>query len=118
MRSFEEKLQEYLWILCKTKNIPPVDLRFKCFGDENKFWSSKDNLYFNVSCESYYASNTEDVKTLISHIIDTLWEYATSPNHRVALYIEKITHMETWVDVTIGGCLFEDDTVLEWEWCK
>ena len=114
MGSFEAELQDYIWDLCKTKNIPPADLRFRCYGDENKFWSSKDNLYFHVGCLDYYASNTEDAKKLISNLVDGLWEYATPPNHRIALYVEKIVDMETWIDVTLGCCLFEDDGILGW----
>lgn len=114
MDNFEKELQDYIWDLCKTKNIPPVDLRFRCYGDENKFWSSKDNLYFEVDCIDYHASSTEIVKELISDVIDVLWEYATQSNHRIALYIEKIVDMETWVNVVLGSCLFEDDGILGW----
>jgi hypothetical protein len=52
------------------------------------------------------------VKTLVSHIIDVLWEQATQPNHRIALYLQNIVGKGSWIDVTLGSCLFEDDTVL------
>lgn len=112
MKYFEEELQEYVCNLCESKNMPPVDFRFRCFGDINKFWSSKTNSYFELDCVNYYATDTEDVKILVSHIIDLLWEHATQPNHRVALYIEDITDRDNWVDVIIGGCLYEDDSLL------
>lgn len=112
MKHFEEELHEYVYNLCESKNIPPVDFRFRCFGDKNKFWSSKENLYFELDCVNYYATDTEDVKILVSHIIDKLWEYATQPNHRVAIYIEDIVDRDSWVDVIIGGCLLEDDSLL------
>ena len=114
MESFESELQDYIWDLCKTKNIPPADLRFRCYGDENKFWSNSASSYFELDCVNYYASDTEDVKTLVSHIIDVLWEQATQPNHRVALYLKNIVGHGSWIDVTIGSCLFEDDAVLGW----
>lgn len=114
MRSFEEKLQDYIYDLCKTKNISPPDFRFRCFGDVNKFWSSNTNSYFKLDCVNYYASDTEDVKTLVSHIIDVLWEQATQPNHRIALYLQNIVGKGSWIDVTLGSCLFEDDGILGW----
>lgn len=115
MISFEEELQEYAYDLCKEKNIPPIDFRFRCFGDINKFWSSKTNSYFELNCVSYYANDTEDVKTLVSHIIDVLWEQATQPNHRIALYLKNIINKGNWIDVEIGSCLLEDDGILGWK---
>lgn len=108
---FEEELQEYIYDLCEEKNIK-LDLRFECFGDINKFWSSKTNSCFELDCVSYYTCNTEDVKTLVSHIIDVLWKQATQPNHGVALYFKNIINKDNWIDVTVGGCLVEDDVFL------
>ena len=108
MRCFEEELQEYIFDLCETKNIPAPDLRFRCYGDMNRFWSSGTNSYFELDCVNYYASDTEDIKTFISHIIDVLWECATQPNHRIALYVHNIANKGSWIDVSIGSCLFED----------
>lgn len=112
MKYFEEELREYIYDLCETKSISPPDFRFRCFGDMNKFWSSSTNSYFKLNCVSYYASDKEDVKTLVSHIIDVLWEQAAQPNHRVALYLENIVGHGNWIDVVIGSCLFEDDALL------
>lgn len=115
MRSFEEELQEYISALCEIKNIAPVDLRFRCYGDENKFWSSKDNVYFEVDCVHYHARDTRNVKDFISDVIDVLWEYAAQPNHRIALYVEDIIDRGHWIQFTIGSCLFEDDGILGWK---
>ena len=112
MEQFEYELQEYVYNLCNAKNIPSVDLRFRCFGDVNKFYSSNVDSYFTLGCVNYYAANIEDVKTLVSNIIDKVWEHATQPNHRIAMYIENIVNRDSWVDVTIGSCLLEDDSVL------
>lgn len=112
MKSFEMELQDYIYDLCTTKHIPSPDLRFRCFGDVNKFWSSKTNSYFKLDCLNYYASDIEDVKILVFRIIDILWEQVAQPNQRVALYLENIIDKGSWVNVTIGSCLFEDDTVL------
>lgn len=112
MKTFEEDemIQEYIYTLCESKNIP-IDLRFHYFADMNKFWSNKTNSYFEIGCVNYYASNIEDIKILISNIIDVLWGQATQPNHKIALYIEDIVDMNDWFDVCIGGCLFEDDAL-------
>lgn len=112
MKTFEEDemIQEYIYALCESKNIP-IDLRFHCVADMNKFWSNKTNSYFEIDCVNYYASNIEDIKILISHIVDVLWEQAAQPNHKIALYIEDIVDMNGWFDVCIGGCLFEDDAL-------
>ena len=111
-RCFEEELREYVYNLCKEKNIPSVEFHFRCFGDMNKFWSSETNSYFELVCESYHTSNTEDVKILVSHIVDMLWEQATKPNHRIALYLKNIVDNGSWIDITIGSCLFEDNALL------
>ena len=112
MKCFEGELQEYIINYCEINNISPPDFRFRCFGDVNKFWSSKTNSCFELDCVSYYASDIEDVKTLVSHIIDVLWEQTTQPNHRIALYFKNIVGKGDWIDITIGSCLFEDDTLL------
>lgn len=111
MEFFEDELQEYIINYCETNNIA-VDLRFRCFADMNKFWSSKTNSCFELDCVNYYASDTEDIKTLVSHIIDVLWEQATQPSHRIALYVQNIVGHGSWIDVVIGSCLFEDDAML------
>lgn len=111
MNCFEEELQEHIYDLCETKGIS-IDFRFRCFGDVNKFYSSKTNSCFELVCENYYASNTEDVKKLVTNIIDLLWEQAAQPNHRIALYLQNIVGKGNWIDVTIGSCLFEDDALL------
>lgn len=112
MRYFEEELQEYVYDLCKAKNIPSPDIRFRCFGDINYFLS-KGNSYWVLDCVSYYAEDTEDVKRIVSCIIDVLWRQATKPNHRIALYLKDIIDKGNWIYITIGGGLYEDDTLYE-----
>ena len=107
----EYMLYDHICNLCEIKDMPPIDLRFKCFGDANKFWSSETNSYFEISCVNYYADDIEDAKELVTYIIETLWKYATKPNHRVALYIEDVENKCGWVNMIIGGCLFEDDSI-------
>lgn len=108
----EHMLYDHICNLCETKNMPPIDLRFKCFGDVNRFYSSSTDSYFEISCVNYCAANIEDAKELVAYIIETLWKYATKPNHRVALYIEDVENKFGWVNMVIGGCLLEDDALL------
>lgn len=112
MKCFEEELQEYIYNLCEQKDIPLPDIRVARLGDSGKFWLSETNSYFEPDCVNYYTSDTEDIKTLVSHIIDELWEHATQPNHRIGLYIKNIINKVSWIDVSIGGFLFEDDVLL------
>ena len=108
MKIFEDEVQEYIINYCETNNVA-IDLRFRCFADINKFWSGKTNTCFELECVNYYAHDTEDIKTLVSCLIDVLWEQATQPSNRIALYIQNIVDHDCWVDVAIGSCLFEDD---------
>lgn len=113
MKDYVYELYDYICNLCETRNMPPVDLRFKHIGDVNKFWSSKANSYFEISCSDYYAQDIENAKEIICYIMETLWEYATKPNHRIGLYVEDIVKKDDgWISVTIGGCLIEDDALL------
>lgn len=109
VKCVEEELQEYIFDLCERKNIP-IDLRFRCYGDVNGFCTN--NEVFTVECVEYYASNKEDIKHLIYTIITDLWEYATNPLHRIALYIKDVDYMDGWFNVIVGNCLFEDDGIL------
>ena len=113
MKDYVYELYNYIYNLCETKNMPPVDLRIRNIGDVNKFWLSKTNWYFEVSCSDYYAQDIEDAKEVIRYIIETLWEYATKPNHRIGLYVEDIVKKDDgWICITVGSCLFEDDALL------
>ena len=108
----EHMLYDHIYNLCETKNMPPVDLRFKCFGDANRFYSSNNDSYFEISCVNYYADDTEDAKELVTYIIETLWKYATKPNHRIAFYVENIENKCGYINMIIGSCLLEDDALL------
>lgn len=107
------ELYECIYDLCEAKNMSPVDLRFGCLDDMPKFWSSKTNSYFEPSCVDYYAEDLENAKEITLYILETLWDYATKPNHRIALHIKDIAKQDDgWIRLTIGACLFEDDALL------
>lgn len=111
MECFEEGLQKYILDLCKKNNVQ-IDLRFRCFGDKNQYWSSETNECFEVQCEHHYASDGDDVKRMMFDSIDLLWFQATKQNHRVALYFKNIVGKGDWIDVEFGACLFEDNSLL------
>ena len=106
MKYFEEELQEYIHDLCETKNIP-IDLRFACFGDINKFYTN--NKEVSLDCVAYYAQGTDDIKQFFHTYLTHLWESATQPNHRLAVYVKDLVCMDGWINVIVGGCLLEDD---------
>ena len=106
MKYFEEELREYIDNLCETKKIP-IDLRFGCFGDINKFYIN--DKYISLDCVAYYTEGTDDIKQFFHTYLTHLWESATQSNHRLAVYVKDILCMDGWTDVIVGGCLFEDD---------
>lgn len=107
--SFEEELKEYIEDLCETKNIP-IDLRFACLGDVNKFCTN--NIEFSVNCVSYYTKDFEDIKSFFKHYLDIIWSNRQRSINRMALYIKNIVDMDSWYEVIVGDCLFEDDSLI------
>ena len=89
-----------------------IDLRWKCFGDRNKFYTNNEE--FTVKCTHYLATNLDDVKDLITMYIESIWEYIEHPNNRMVLYIEDIVDNDSWYDVVMGGFLFRDDAGDGW----
>lgn len=111
MKCFEEELYEYIYDLCLAKGIS-IDYRFRCYGDMNEYWSSKTNSCFKLDCKNSYTGNIEDVKDFVIHNINELWEQATQPNHRIALYVHNIIVDGEQIEIIMGSCLFEDDALL------
>ena len=107
MKDFELELQEYIRNYCELKNIP-IDLRFACFGDANKFYTH--GIEFDCNCVSYYTNDFKDIKNFFRHYLDVMWSSRGSSMNKVALYIGGIIDMDGWYDVIVGGGLFEDET--------
>ena len=84
-----------------------VDIRWKCFGDRNKFYINNED--YVISCVNYFASDLDDVKDLLLMYIENMWEDIEPPHNRVAMYIEDIVDMDGWYQVIMGGCLFRDE---------
>ena len=105
MKNFELELQEHILNYCASKNIS-IDLRFKCFGDENKFYTN--DTEFSADCVEYYANGHEEIKRFLIEYIDIMWKNCNPPMNRIALYVEDIADMGGWYNMIIGGGLFED----------
>ena len=108
MNNFESELQEYIFDYCDMKEIE-IDLRFACFGDENKFYTH--DTEFSLDCVDYYTEDFEDIKKFFKHYLDAMWEDCKSPMNRIALYIKDIVDMDSWYEVIVGGGLFKDDAL-------
>lgn len=108
MNDFELELQKYILDYCNTKEIA-INLRFACFGDENKFYTH--DIEFCVDCVDYYTEDFEDIKNFFRHYLDIMWSNCKRPMNRIALYIKDIVDMDSWYEVIVGGCLFEDDAL-------
>ena len=109
MNNFELELQEYILDYCDMKEIE-IDLRFACFGDENKFYTH--DIEFSLDCVGYYTEDFEDIKKFFKHYLDVMWENCKHPMNRIALYIKDIVDMDSWYEVIVGGGLFEDDALV------
>lgn len=110
MKNFELELQEHILNYCGSKNIP-LDLRFKCFGDENKFYTN--DTEFSADCVEYYANSLADITVFFTTSIDAMWEKCNPPMNKVGLYVEDIADMGGWYNITIGGALFTDQAEQE-----
>ena len=108
MKSMELELQEYIHNYCDEKNMS-IDLRFACFGDENKFYMNNEE--FSVICISYYTYDFEDVKKFCIDYLNHEWKHYEYPYNRTALYIQDIIYIDGWYEVLVGGRLFVDDTL-------
>lgn len=108
MNDFELELQKYILDYCNTKEIA-IDLRFACFGDENKFYTH--DIEFCVDCVDYYTEDFEDIKNFFRHYLDIMWGDCKRPMNRIALYIKDIVDMDSWYEVIVGGGLFEDEAL-------
>lgn len=102
------ELKEFIENYCETKNIS-IDLRFACLADVNRFYTNE--VEFSLDCVNYYAEDFEDIKKFFADYLDIMWEKCELPMNRIALYIKDIVDMDYWYDVTVGGGLFEDDTL-------
>ena len=107
MENIETKLQEHILIYCQSKNIS-IDLRFKCFGDANRFYTH--DAEFCVDCVAYDTDDFEDIKKFFVHYVDIMWKRRYQMN-RIALYIEDIVDMDGWYEVVVGGGLFTDEAL-------
>ena len=108
MKCIEKELYEYICDYCNKKDIP-IDLRFRCFGDENKFYTH--DIEFGYNCVNYYTKDFQDIQNFFRHYIDIMWSQRYHSVNRIGLYIENIIDMDGWHDVIVGGGLFEDDTL-------
>ena len=106
----EQDVYDDIYELCREKGIP-IEIRWACFGDTNRFY--KDGEPFTVVCSSYYASNIEDVKTLIMTHIESIWECEEAwenlsrSDYAVSIYVMDIIymHMKDYYCVIIGGTI-------------
>lgn len=104
----ELELRDYILNYCNMKNIK-IDLRFACLGDYYKFYTP--NTEFSLDYVGYYAKDFEDIKKFFADYLDIMWENCKPPMNRIALYIKDIVDMDSWYEVIVGGCLFEDETL-------
>ena len=109
MKLNELGLQKYIIDYCESKNIP-IDLRFACFGDENKFYHN--DTEFSLEYSSYHSDNSEDIKRLFAFILDVMWEHCTHPLNRLALYVKDTVAMDDWYEVTFGYGAFTDEALV------
>ena len=108
MKNIELELKEYILNYCITNNIQ-IDIRFACFGDNNKFYT--DRTEFSVSCLSYGIRDLEDIKQFLVDYLEKMLKNCKYPINRVALYIKDILCMDRGYEVIVGGCLFVDDAL-------
>ena len=112
MTNIEKELCKYIFDYCETNGIA-ADIHFRCFGDENKFYSH--DTEFTLECNSYFVDNfngIEDVKRFFVNYLDAMWEHCESPMDRIALYIEDIVDHDDWYDVIVGGGIFVDKALV------
>lgn len=108
MKCLEQELHEYICDLCVAKEIP-LEIHWRCFGDPSVFY--KDGQEFTIACVSYYASDVEDIKSLLIEYIEEMWECeevwgnTSRSNYRVAIYVMDIVDKDGWYDVVIGGAI-------------
>ena len=108
MNYFKKELHEYICGLCLEKQIP-LEIHWRCFEDSSKFY--RDGKEFVIACSGLYASDKEDIKSIIMTHIEDIWEdesiwqdFARS-NYRVAIYVLGIEDMDGWYNVIIGSSI-------------
>ena len=107
------ELQEYICDLCLEKRIP-LEIHFGCLGDKDVFY--RDDEKFVIACNGFYASNREDVKSVIITYIESIWKDESiwcnfdrsnydfdSFNYRVAIHVIDVEDMDGWYNVVMGG---------------
>ena len=109
MKLDEKSLYEYILSYCEAKNIQ-IDLRFRCFGDVNKFHTNNTELV--LECHDYYTRDNEGIKKFFAYFLDTMWENCKPPFNRIALYIKDVVDRGGWYEVNIGSGLITDEALL------
>lgn len=108
MKCLELELHDYICDYCIDKGIP-LELRWRCFGDPSGFYIN--NEMFTIACDEYYASDVEDIKSLMVNYIEAIWEDEETweninrSNYRIAIYVSDIVDMDGWYKVVIGGAI-------------
>lgn len=109
MNNITYELQECIFEHCLINNIS-ADIRFECFGDENKFYTNGTD--FSLGCISYHTGDAEETKEFFLDFLDELWKNCKHPMNRIALYIEDIIDMGDCYDVSVGAGMFTDEALL------
>lgn len=109
-----EEIKEFIENYCETKNIP-IDLRFACLADVNRFCTEDGNL-FSVDCviyhiENYTRKSIVDIKQFFVDYINHLWQDGEYPYNSMAIYVQDIIDMYHWYEIIVGGALFNGDAL-------
>lgn len=108
MKCLELELHDYICDYCIDKGIS-LEIRWRALGDPSVFY--KDNQEFTIACVSYYASDIEDIKTLLTMYVEEMWGYeefwanVSRSDYRVAIYVMDIVDKGNWYEVVIGGAI-------------
>lgn len=109
-----EEIKEFIENYCETKNIP-IDLRFACLGDVNRF-CTEDGNQFSVDCviyhiENYTTKSITDIKQFFVDYINHLWQDGKYPYNSMAIYVQNVIDMYSWYEVIVGSALFNDNVL-------
>ena len=90
------------------KNMPPISLVFRYFQGPIDYWINNKCLRSSFEPVNYHADDVKDIKMLIQHLVNVLWEQHTCPDQHIILYIDDIIAKDDGIDILIDGYLVDD----------
>lgn len=91
---------------CEHNHIS-IECHFKCYGDENSFWSERSFEFFPTTCITYEVDDC-GLTQFVTDYIDIVWSNCESPCNTIAFYLDNIEELTPGCyEMTFGAVLFE-----------